>query len=85
MGHVLGGIVWTLQANTTKAFNTSALVGSDESPPTPTGGQSEVSGTSDIAGTHTPSPASNDATAPIAYGTLLTIILSTLAVALYIL
>lgn len=56
MGHVLGGIVWTLQANTTKAFNTSALVGSDESPPTPTGSQNGVSGTSDTAGTHTPSP-----------------------------
>ncbi|KAK0469903.1 class I glutamine amidotransferase-like protein [Desarmillaria tabescens] len=27
MGHILGGIQWTLQANTTRAFNSSALVG----------------------------------------------------------
>ncbi|KAK0235765.1 glycosyl-hydrolase [Armillaria nabsnona] len=27
MNHILGGIQWTLQANTTRAFNSSALVG----------------------------------------------------------
>ncbi|PBL03766.1 class I glutamine amidotransferase-like protein [Armillaria gallica] len=27
MSHILGGIQWTLQANTTRAFNSSALVG----------------------------------------------------------
>ncbi|KAL4264757.1 Class I glutamine amidotransferase-like protein [Pleurotus pulmonarius] len=85
MGHVLGGIVWTLEANTTKAFNNSALVGSDGGPPTPTGSQSGVSGTSDATGTHTPSPTSNNATAPMAYGTLLAVMFSTLAVALYLL
>ncbi|KAF5367124.1 hypothetical protein D9758_003999 [Tetrapyrgos nigripes] len=36
MAHVLGGITWTLQSNTTRAFNSSAMVGNTESTSTST-------------------------------------------------
>lgn len=31
MKHVMGGVMWTLQSNMTKAFNNSGLVGNDDS------------------------------------------------------
>jgi len=34
MSHVTGGLTWALQANTTRAFNTGALVGNSASSPT---------------------------------------------------
>ncbi|KAJ6577365.1 class I glutamine amidotransferase-like protein [Mycena capillaripes] len=38
MSHVIGGLSWALQANTTRAFNTSALVGNSGSSPASSAG-----------------------------------------------
>jgi type 1 glutamine amidotransferase len=44
MSHVTGGLTWALQANTTKAFNSSALVGN--SGPSSSGSSAPTTGTS---------------------------------------
>ena len=48
MGHVMGGVTWTLQSNTTRAFNTSAKVGNG-----PSGSNSTSSGSNSASGTGT--------------------------------
>jgi len=54
IGHVIGGISWALQSNTTKAFNSSALVGNGQSgtsttPGSTTGIQSQPSSSTGCA------------------------------------
>ncbi|KAJ7739300.1 trehalose utilization-domain-containing protein [Mycena olivaceomarginata] len=44
MSHVTGGLTWALQANTTKAFNSSAVVGNSGS--SPSGSSPSATGTS---------------------------------------
>ncbi|KAJ7583643.1 class I glutamine amidotransferase-like protein [Mycena floridula] len=43
LAHVLGGIQWTLQANTTRAFNSSALVGNSGSSSSNSNGSTSTS------------------------------------------
>lgn len=50
MSHVLGGISWVLQGNTTRAFNESALVGNARLQPT-AGGATTVIGSETLGST----------------------------------
>ncbi|PIL29844.1 hypothetical protein GSI_08051 [Ganoderma sinense ZZ0214-1] len=52
LGHVMGGITWTLQSNTTGAFNASARVGNG----VPTSNGTNSSSTASHSGTGTSSP-----------------------------
>lgn len=46
MAHVLGGISWTLQSNTTRAYNSSGLVGNTEPSSSNSGSSQTASATS---------------------------------------
>ncbi|TBU55596.1 class I glutamine amidotransferase-like protein [Dichomitus squalens] len=56
MGHVMGGITWTLQSNTTRAFNATASVGNG---PSGSNSTSITSGSATGTSSHT-SPSSTD-------------------------
>ncbi|KII89758.1 hypothetical protein PLICRDRAFT_108461 [Plicaturopsis crispa FD-325 SS-3] len=56
LGHITGGISWALLANTTKAFNTSALVGNGQNS---TSSSSSASGSSASATSSSSSPSSS--------------------------
>ncbi|KAM5544550.1 hypothetical protein V8D89_001448 [Ganoderma adspersum] len=60
LGHVMGGITWTLQSNTTRAFNASARVGNG----VPASNSTNSTSTASSSGTGTSSSPSSTATTP---------------------